>query len=103
MQDIKDAAPKIAKLFWCDACKEEFVAETIKEVEVDWSNTGHYIAFYRTKHFCGKWCMRNITESWLDRYFAKSKVVALNRGKYYADTLQPFETNYEMLYSKKRA
>lgn len=102
MRDIKAAKGKDIKAFHCETCNKEFVSETIKQVETDWSNTTQYIAYYRSKCLCGRWAQRNITDVHQDRYFAKSRVVAMNREKHAADVIQPFETNYELLYSTKR-
>ena len=102
-KDIKDAKGKETKAFWCDTCKLDFLAEAIKEVEVDWSNPTQNVAFYRTKCFKGHWCSRLITDTHKDSYWMKSRRVAADRGTYSLDTLQPHESNYELLYSKKRA
>lgn len=100
MDTIKDAKPKELKAFWCEVCKEDFLAETIKEVEEDWSCPAQYIAFYRSKCFKGHWCMRFITDSYRDPYWTKSRIVAEDRGKHYADTLQPYETGFNTMYKK---
>ena len=100
-EDIKAAKGKETKAFYCDGCKKDFIGEAIKQVETDWSNTNQQVAFYRTKCFCGKWCLRHITDIHQDRYFAKSKIVSQNRGKHMMDVLQPFQTGYELAWGKK--
>ena len=100
MDDIKRAKPIELKPFWCTHCALDFAAEGIKEVERDWSNPTQYIAFYRSKHWCGAWCMRLITDVHKDGYFYRSKRVAIDKGKHYADTLQPFETGFNIMYKK---
>jgi len=99
--DIKAAKGKELKAFWCDTCKTDFLAEALKEVEVDWSNPAQNIAFYRTKCFKGHWCQRLITDTHKDNYFFRSKKVCQDRGKYSADIVQPWETNYQLLYGRK--
>lgn len=98
---IKDSKPFTLTDFWCNDCKEDFKAQSIREVEVDWSNESQRIAFYKTKHWCGKWCMRLITDRNRDPYWFKSKAVRADRGKHHNDLLQPFETGFNLLYGKK--
>lgn len=100
MDDIKAAAAKQVQPFWCEVCKDDFFAESIKEVESDWT-ANQYVAFYRTKHWCGKWCIRLITDRHKDAYYSRSRRIAIDRGKHFADLLQPFETNYNLMYGKK--
>ncbi len=101
MSDIKSEPAKIAKHFYCTDCEKDFVAEAIKQVEVDWSNSAQYIAFYKSKCFCGKWAQRLITDKFRDEYWFKSKKVAQDRGFHHNDLVQSFETNYQLLYGRK--
>lgn len=98
--DIRLAPSKETLPFYCEQCDEDFVAEAIKQVEEDWS-ANQRIAFYKTQCWRGHWCIRLITDRLRDGYFFKSKRVAFDRGKGFEDMLQPFETNYELMYSKK--
>lgn len=82
--------------FWCDDCKVDFTGRAKKQVD-NWSPK----AYYKIKHTCGKWCIRHITERFLDKYFFKSKKVAYDRGKAYAEMLQPFESGFNLMYGKK--
>ena len=100
--DIKTAKIKETKMFYCERCKKDFVAEAIKQVESDWTNTNQRIAFYKTKCFCGTWSIRHITDIYKDSYFLRSRKVRQDQGSHFADMIQPFQTNYELLYSKKR-
>jgi len=100
-QDIRAAAPKELKAFYCQTCKKDFLAEAFKEVEQDWSNSKQQIAFYRTKCFKGHWCQRLITDHLRDKYFYKSKKIAQDRAKHAVDVLQPFETGFNIAYNKK--
>lgn len=85
------------KPFWCVKCKEDFVSITHKQVD-GWSDS----AFYKTKHKpCGTWCMRLITDTWRDAYWTKSKKVAQDRGQHFEDTVQPYQTGFNLLYGKK--
>lgn len=100
MDVVKDAKSKDLKEFWCSTCMEDFLAESVKEVEIDWSCPTQYIAFYKTKCFKGHWCMRLITDRHKDAYWFKSRRVQAYQGKHYQDTIQPFETGFNMLYKK---
>lgn len=91
--DIRTASPKELKAFWCSKCSEDFLAESIKEVVDD-------IAFYRTKHWCGKRCLRHITDTHRDAYWFRSRHVARDKGNHFADTLQPYQTGFNMMYKK---
>lgn len=98
---IKDAQFGVITDFWCDRCQQDFKSQAIKQVEVDWTNSQQRIAFYKTKCFQGHWCMRLITDRHKDQFWQKSKLVALDRGNHYADTVQPYETGLNLLYGKK--
>lgn len=87
--------------FWCHACKEDFKAQTIREIEEDWSNMSQRIAFYRTKHYCGKWCIRFITDRHRDPFWQRSRAVRADQRNHRNDTLQPYESGYNLLYNKK--
>lgn len=98
---IKDAQGLITTDFWCNTCLIDFKSQAVKQVEVDWANTAQHIAFYKTKCFKGHWCSRLITDRHVDAFWFKSHSVARDRGRHYADTLQPFETGFNLLYGKK--
>lgn len=98
---IASDADFVLKEFWCNTCQLDFVSETVKQVEDDWNCPGHQIAFYRTKCFKGHWCIRLITDRFLDGYFMRSKHLARDRAKHYQDTLQPFQDGYNLLFGKK--
>lgn len=88
--------------FWCDKCREDFKSMSVREVETDWSNPSQYIAFYKSKCAKGHWCIRLITDKQQDGFWQRSKKVAIDRGSYFADILQPFETGYNMLYGRSK-
>lgn len=98
---IKDNKVFTVADFHCQVCRIDFKSQALKQVETDWTNAMQDIAFYKTKCFHGHWCMRLITDRHRDNYWFKSKQVASDRGKHYNDTLQPFETGFNMLYGKK--
>ena len=98
---IRDTPGYVLTDFYCYECKEDFKAQAIKEVEVDWSNPAQNVAFYRTKCFKGHWCQRRITDKHSDPYWMNSKAVAKDRGKNHNAILQPFETGYNLLYANK--
>tara|TARA_R110000868_G_scaffold86958_1_gene243526 strand:- start:15615 stop:15959 length:345 start_codon:yes stop_codon:yes gene_type:complete len=99
---IKDSKSVDIKEFWCDECKMDFAELVWKQVEVDWSNTAQRIAFYKTKHECGNWCIRLITDRNRDAYWFESMQVSRDRGKHHNDILQSFETGYNLLYGKRK-
>lgn len=88
--------------FFCAHCQEDFAHFAHKQVEVDWSNSRQNIAFYKGKHEkCGNWAIRHITDRFMDPYWFESNQVANDRGKHFADLLQPFETGYQLMYGRK--
>lgn len=87
--------------FWCNECQKDFKGQAVKQIELDWTNSGQKIAFYRSKCFRGHWCVRLITDRHKDSFWFRSKLVALDRGKGFNDALQPFETGFNLLYGKK--
>lgn len=101
ISDIKAVKDKEVKEFYCTTCRVDFFAWAIKEVEVDWSNPTSYIAFYRTKCAKGHWCMRHITDTFKDSYFFRSRKIVRERGVYFADTVQSWETGFQLLYGRK--
>jgi hypothetical protein len=101
MDLIKDGQARILTDFWCDKCQIDLKGEAIKQVEVDWSNPTQYIAFYRTKCYKGHFVTRLITDRHKDLFWFKSRGVARDRGRHYADTVQPHETGFNMLYGKR--
>lgn len=98
---IKDSKPVTLTDFWCDTCKKDFKSQAIRQVELDWSNTSQRVAFYKTKCFKGHWCIRLITDKHKDGFFVKSRFMSLDRGNHFDDTVQPNETNFNLLYGKK--
>lgn len=86
--------------FWCEDCRQDFKSMSIREIETDWSNEQQRIAFYKTKHDCGKWCIRLITDRHRDGFWFKSRQVAIDRGRHFREILQPFESGYNLLYKK---
>lgn len=87
--------------FWCHKCKQDFKSMTIREVETDWTNTAQRIAFYRGKCDKGHWCIRFITDRHKDGFWVRSQLMAIDRGKHFADIIQPYQTNFNLLYGKK--
>lgn len=81
--------------FYCKHCKRDFKGRAKKQID-NWST----IAYYKIKHICGNWCIRHITDRVRDPYFYYSKNVARDRGEATLDTLQSFETGYNMVYKK---
>lgn len=86
--------------FWCNTCKKDFKSQAIKQIELDWTSSQR-IAFYKTKCFRGHWCIRLVTDRHKDGFWQKSRLVALDRGNHFADTVQPFETGFNLLYGKR--
>lgn len=87
--------------FWCVTCKDDFMAETIREDTRDWNRPEEPEAMYRTKCPKGHWCLRHGTDKHRDKYFERSRLVAADRGRHAADVLQPWDSGYDMLYRNK--
>ncbi|MBT3354831.1 MAG: hypothetical protein HN402_07930 [Candidatus Scalindua sp.] len=100
-QVLRDSKSHVLTDFWCDKCKEDFKSTAYRQVEVDWTNSAQRIAFYKTKCWNGHWCIRQITDKHKDAFYTKSKLVRLDQGNHYADTVQPYETGFNLLYGKK--
>lgn len=98
---IKDAKIVCITDFWCDKCEKDFKSMAIKEIEIDWTNSGQYISFYRSKCDRGHWCIRLVTDRHKDGFWTKSRRMAIDRGSHFADTIQPYETNFNLLYGKR--
>ncbi len=98
---IKDSKLVCLTDFYCDKCREDFKGQSIRQVEQDWSCPTQRIAFYKSKCKKGHWVIRLITDRHRDGFFIKSKLMALDRGMHYADTIQPWETNFNLLYGRK--
>ena len=100
-KELASLERRLVMPFWCDTCKRDLQAETILEVEDDWDQANHPIAFYRTKCFAGHWCIRLGLDKGRDPYFERSRSVATDRGEHAADALQPWDSGYDMLYRNK--
>lgn len=98
---IREAHGMVMTDFWCDGCREDFKAQAVKQVEVDWTNPTQRIAFYTSKHWCGKNCIRLITDRYRDAFWFKSKSVRVDRARAHNDTIQPHETGFQLLYGRK--
>ena len=98
--DIHQAKPFVQTDFWCDTCKKDFKSQSIKQIEDDW-NADQRIAFYKAKCHRGHWAIRHITDREKDGFNYKSKLLALDRGNHHNDTVQPWESGFQMLYGRK--
>lgn len=87
--------------FYCERCGQDFKAQAIRQIEIDWSNTSQRIAFYKTKCDKGHWCIRLITDKYRDAFFFKSKLLARDRANHMLDILQPDQIGYQTLYGYK--
>lgn len=100
---IEDSLMLVATDFHCNKCNEDFKQMAVLQVEIDWSNVFQNIAFYKGKHrSCGSWAIRLVTDKQRDSFWQRSKAVALERGKYHNDILQPFETGFNLVYGKPK-
>lgn len=99
---IKDSKPIEILDFICFKCKEEFKSMSVKEVEIDWTCPTQYIAFYKAKCNKDHWCIRYITDKLNDPFWMNSARLAKDRDTYHKDIIQPHETNYNLLYGKKK-
>lgn len=100
---IGDAKVIVHTDFHCSRCRKDFASIAHLQVEQDWSNLSQNIAFYKAKHReCGNWCIRLVTDKPSDAFWYRSIRVALERGVYHNDALQPHETGFNLLYGKGR-
>ena len=100
---IDDSQMVVGTDFHCNRCNEDFKQMAVLQVELDWSNLTQSIAFYKGKHKkCGSWAIRLVTDKLRDGFWQRSKALALERGKYHNDILQPFETGYNLVYGKQK-
>lgn len=97
---IKDAKWVTLTDWYCQTCKKDFKGIGVKIIETDWSNDSQKIAYYKNKCFKGHWVIRWITDRFNDPYWFRSKWVANDRAKFANETLQPFQTGYNLLYKK---
>lgn len=97
---IRDSKLVTVTDFWCDRCRQDFKSMSIRQIEADWSCPTQSIAFYRAKCDRGHWCQRLITDRQKDGFWPRSRLMAVDRGGHYADTLQPWQTGFNMLYKK---
>lgn len=98
---IEDAKLIVLTDFWCNKCKQDFKSMAARQFEIDWSNPAQYIAYYKAKCDKGHWNIRLITDKQKDGYWTRSRAVAMERGIFHNDTLQPHETGFNALYGKK--
>lgn len=101
-KEIASTKPKEVLPFWCRKCKEDFAAETIREIEKDWGDHKSNIAFYRTKCDKGHWCIRLAMDKFYDPYWRLSRKARKDQGEHFADIIQPFESGFELLYGHKK-
>lgn len=98
---IRDAKTVDRKEFFCSKCRKDFMGVAQLQVEEDWNGEDRRSAFYKTKCFCGKWCVRLVTDRERDPYWRESVAVKMDRTAGANDLLQPFEEGYNLLYGKK--
>jgi hypothetical protein len=82
--------------FYCVRCGVDFIARAKKQVD-SWGE----VAYYKTKHTCGCWAIRHITDRHKDMYFSKSKILQKQRVDQFSDTLQEYQEGFNMLYGKR--
>lgn len=100
--EIKEGLKIPITNFWCDKCKVDYSDYKLTPiVESDWVKQEHHIAYWKSKHKCGKWNRRYITDKKYDPYWVKSKKMKKDRGNYYRDMLQPSDSGFDMLYQHK--
>jgi len=88
--------------FYCKKCKcdyEDYKSTGV--VETDWTNEDKCIAFFNSRHKCGQWNRRYITNKFTDPYWSRSPKMKRDRGNYYRDMVQPNQSGFEMLYGHK--
>lgn len=95
LKGIKDFKDIELLDFYCPRCNHDFIARAKKQID-SWGE----VAYYKTKHRCGTWSIRHITDRFRDNYFFRSKKVAYDRFVNRNELKQSFETGFNMLYGK---
>lgn len=98
---IKDSKFVTTTDFFCTRCRQDFKAQAVRQIEIDWSNEKQRIAFYKSKCDKGHWCIRLITDRFMDGFYKTSKLLAVDRANHKLDTLQPWEEGFNTMYGKK--
>lgn len=102
LEEVKNGLESRLTDFYCTHCEEDYEDyRTTGVVETDWSKPGKFIAYWNSKHSCGRWNRRLATNKHEDPYWFRSKKMALDKGNYYKDMIQPHESGFDMLYSYK--
>lgn len=102
MSELRDAKPVTITDFYCGTCRKDFKSHAVLHVEHDWTCAGQLLAFYKAKcRTCATWSMRLVLDKYRDVFYYRSRAVKLDQGKHYADTVQPHETGFNLLYGKK--
>jgi len=71
--DINENIP--AQIYYCTDCKKDYIRNrSFKVEEVNWNGEAPF-RYWKTKHSCGKWCIRYITNKLKDPFWRKSKVM----------------------------
>lgn len=97
--DVDEYVPAV--IYFCTDCNKEYVRNRAFKVEEDDWITGGKFRYWKTKHTCGKWCIRYISQKTKDPFFRLSPSLKIDRSKHYKDLLQPSQTGFSMLYGKK--
>lgn len=101
-EEIKEGLKIPITAFWCDRCKVDYNDYKLTPiVESDWVKDEYQIAYWKSRHKCGAWNRRYITDKKYDPYWVRSKKMKKDRGNYYRDMLQPSDSGFDMLYKSK--
>lgn len=97
---INQSFPTVLHDFHCDICGKDYAARARKAVESDWNVPGQNIAYYVAKCPNDHVNKRRIVDKHRDSYFINSAVIKKQRIDFKKDSLQTFESGFEMLYGK---
>lgn len=88
--------------FYCKRCKKDYDDyRTTYIIQNDWERIGKKSSFWKSKHKCGQWNIRYVTDKSHDPYWTLSPKMKKDRGNYYRDMVQPDQSGFDMLFGHK--
>lgn len=102
-KDIEEGLSTKITDFYCKNCKCDYEDWKVTPVvESDWTKEGKWLAYFKSKHKCGTWNRRKITDKHTDEYWTRSSKMRRDVGNHYKDMIQPNQSGFDMLYGYKQ-